>query len=173
MQSGCLSVLANLDCILDSTRLDRLVVYQVEELCKTGGHPLDTSTPAALSKSLAAACAASADASIASLVKSLATRAMSEAEYFSTGEDHCCKKWTGMLAWRSRPLKCSGSSGLYQIGCLALPFCRLALANTPSTKSFGSCAQHFQTGLEVWTLPHGPSVHLFDTLYIHLAWSLA
>ncbi|KAK9833762.1 hypothetical protein WJX74_005180 [Apatococcus lobatus] len=59
---------------------------EVEELCKAGGHPLDTSTPATLSKSLAAACTASADPSIASLVKSLATRAMSEAEYFSTGD---------------------------------------------------------------------------------------
>ena len=59
---------------------------QVEELCKAGGHELDTSSPAALSKSLAAACAASKDPSIASLVKSLATRAMSEAEYFSTGD---------------------------------------------------------------------------------------
>ncbi|KAK9868213.1 hypothetical protein WJX84_011417 [Apatococcus fuscideae] len=62
------------------------VFSEVEELCRAGGHPLDTSSPAALSKSLAAACAASTDASIASLVKSLATRAMSEAEYFSTGD---------------------------------------------------------------------------------------
>lgn len=57
----------------------------MEALCQALGAPLDFSGPAALSASLAAAAAAAPPA-LASLIKSLATRAMSEAEYFCTGE---------------------------------------------------------------------------------------
>lgn len=57
---------------------------QVEALCESLGAPLDFSSPAALSASLAAAAAAAPPA-VASLIKSLATRAMSEAEYICTG----------------------------------------------------------------------------------------
>ncbi len=54
-------------------------------LCESLGSPLDLeSGPAALAASLAAAAAAAPPA-VASLIKSLATRAMSEAEYFCTG----------------------------------------------------------------------------------------
>jgi hypothetical protein len=58
---------------------------QVAALCEAGGCPLDTSSNAALSRSLEAAVVASGDPAIGSLIKSLVTRAMSEAEYFSSG----------------------------------------------------------------------------------------
>ncbi|BDA44024.1 DIS3-like exonuclease 1 [Coccomyxa sp. Obi] len=59
---------------------------EVEALCEAGGCPLDTSSNAALSRSLEAAVVASGDPAIGSLIKSLVTRAMSEAEYFSSGD---------------------------------------------------------------------------------------
>jgi len=59
---------------------------QIAALCEQGSAPLDVSTPAALSLSLEAAVRAAPDAAMASLIKSLATRAMSEAEYLSSGE---------------------------------------------------------------------------------------
>ena len=58
---------------------------QVAALCASLGSELDfEGGPAALSASLVAACAA-APPPVASLIKSLATRAMSEAEYMCTG----------------------------------------------------------------------------------------
>lgn len=58
---------------------------EVGALCASLGAPLDfEGGPAGLSASLAAA-AATAPPAVASLIKSLATRAMSEAEYFCTG----------------------------------------------------------------------------------------
>lgn len=58
---------------------------QVAALCESLGSPLELEAgPAALAASLAAAAAAAPPA-VASLIKSLATRAMSEAEYFCTG----------------------------------------------------------------------------------------
>ena len=58
---------------------------QVAALCEALGSPLELEAgPAALAASLAAAAAAAPPA-VASLIKSLATRAMSEAEYFCTG----------------------------------------------------------------------------------------
>lgn len=58
---------------------------QVAELCAAGGVPLDTRTNRGLADSLAAAERAAPDPATVSLVKNLATRAMSEAQYFSTG----------------------------------------------------------------------------------------
>ncbi|KAL4433810.1 hypothetical protein ABPG75_000251 [Micractinium tetrahymenae] len=58
---------------------------EVEVLCESLGAPLDFASPVALSASLAAAAAAAPPA-VSSLIKSLATRAMSEAEYFCTGD---------------------------------------------------------------------------------------
>lgn len=58
---------------------------QVEELCEAGGVPLDTSSNAALARSLQAAEEASSDPAAASLIKSLCTRAMAEAQYICTG----------------------------------------------------------------------------------------
>ena len=57
---------------------------QVRELCEAAGVTLTVSSNRALATSLKAACSASPQA--ASLIKSLATRAMSEAEYCSTGQ---------------------------------------------------------------------------------------
>lgn len=58
---------------------------EVEALCQALGSPLDLdSGPAALAASLAAAAAAAPPA-VGSLIKGLATRAMSEAHYFCTG----------------------------------------------------------------------------------------
>ena len=56
---------------------------QVRDLCEAAGVALDVSSNRSLAASLAAACSASPQA--ASLIKSLTTRAMSEAEYCSTG----------------------------------------------------------------------------------------
>ena len=50
-----------------------------------GGVPLDTRTNRSLAASLAAAARVAPDSATVSLIKSLATRAMSEAQYFSTG----------------------------------------------------------------------------------------
>ena len=58
---------------------------QIAELCERGGAPLDVSTSDVLAHSLEAATRAAPDAGTASLIKSLAARAMSEAAYFSTG----------------------------------------------------------------------------------------
>ncbi|KAI7844065.1 hypothetical protein COHA_002209 [Chlorella ohadii] len=78
---------------------------EVAALCESLGSPLDLeSGPAALAASLAAAAAAAPPA-VASLIKSLATRAMSEAEYFCTGDV------TGLR----------GGGGLSHFG-LALPY---------------------------------------------------
>ena len=60
---------------------------QVGELCEASGHPLDFSSHATLAASLAAAADA-APAAVGSLIRSLATRAMSEAQYFCTGEQY-------------------------------------------------------------------------------------
>ncbi|DBA71011.1 TPA: hypothetical protein ACH3X2_011442 [Trebouxia sp. C0005] len=57
---------------------------QVRGLCEAAGVTLNVSSNRALATSLEAACSASPQA--ASLIKSLATRAMSEAEYCSTGD---------------------------------------------------------------------------------------
>lgn len=59
---------------------------QVETVMETAGLQLDTSSNAALAASLAAVVLRAAPAT-ASLVRALATRAMSEAQYFSTGEN--------------------------------------------------------------------------------------
>eukprot|EP00884_Botryococcus_braunii_P009563 jgi/Botrbrau1/18608/Bobra.0367s0048.1 len=59
----------------------------LESLCEEGGFPLDISSNAALARSLKAAEEASQDPATASLIKSLCTRAMSEAQYFSTGDE--------------------------------------------------------------------------------------
>lgn len=56
------------------------------ELCAAGGVPLDTRTNRGLAQSLAAAERVAPDPATVSLIKSLATRAMAEAQYFSTGE---------------------------------------------------------------------------------------
>ena len=61
---------------------------QVRELCEAAGVTLDVSSNRALAASLEAACSASPQA--ASLIRSLTTRAMSEAEYCSTGNTSCC-----------------------------------------------------------------------------------
>ena len=58
---------------------------QVRELCAAAGVTLDVSSNRALAASLEAACSASPQA--ASLIRSLTTRAMSEAEYCSTGNN--------------------------------------------------------------------------------------
>jgi hypothetical protein len=70
---------------LDSLVTQRVLFQVVAELCEAGGEPLDTSSNAALSRSLAAAVSASGDPSVSSLINTLITRAMSEAEYFSAG----------------------------------------------------------------------------------------
>jgi hypothetical protein len=49
---------------------------------------LDTSTNKSLARSLEAAAEAAPDPAAASLIKSLSTRAMAEAEYFSTGTEY-------------------------------------------------------------------------------------
>ena len=61
------------------------VCGQVAELCAAGGVPLDTCTNRGLAQSLAAAERVAPDPATVSLIKSLATRAMAEAQYFSTG----------------------------------------------------------------------------------------
>ena len=58
---------------------------QIADLCEKGGAPLDTSSSRALSQSLEAAVRAAPDSATAALIKSLATRAMSEAEYLPAG----------------------------------------------------------------------------------------
>lgn len=63
---------------------------QVAELCAAGGVPLKTATNRDLAASLAAAEKVAPDKATVSLIKSLATRAMSEAHYFSTGECLWC-----------------------------------------------------------------------------------
>ena len=60
-------------------------VSQVAELCAAGGVPLSTVTNRDLAASLAAAEKVAPDKAAVSLIKSLATRAMSEAQYFSAG----------------------------------------------------------------------------------------
>ena len=62
---------------------DSVMLAQVQELCEAAGVTLDVSSNRSLAASLEAACLATPQA--ASLIKSLATRAMSEAEYCSTG----------------------------------------------------------------------------------------
>jgi hypothetical protein len=80
---------------------------QVSALCESLGSPLDLGSGAApLAASLAAAVAAAPPA-LGSLIKSLATRAMSEAEYFCTGG--CVGGWTS----RSKP-------GWGWLGCVLL-----------------------------------------------------
>jgi len=64
----------------------RKIVSQVAELCAAGGVPLSTVTNRDLAASLAAAEKVAPDKAAVSLIKSLATRAMSEAQYFSAGE---------------------------------------------------------------------------------------
>lgn len=59
---------------------------QIAELCEQGGKPLDVSSSAALSHSLEAAVRAAPDNATAALIKSLVTRAMSEAEYLPAGK---------------------------------------------------------------------------------------
>lgn len=63
------------------------VTLQIADLCEKGGAALDVSTSSRLSRSLEAAVRAAPDTATAALIKSLATRAMSEAEYLSTGEN--------------------------------------------------------------------------------------
>lgn len=60
--------------------------FQVRELCEAAGVALDVSSNRSLAASLEAACSVNTQA--ASLIKSLTTRAMSEAEYCSTGALH-------------------------------------------------------------------------------------
>lgn len=72
-------------CLVNIPPLPNHPASQVAVLCESLGSPLELeSGPAALAASLAAAAAAAPPA-VASLIKSLATRAMSEAEYFCTG----------------------------------------------------------------------------------------
>ena len=59
---------------------------QIAELCEQGGKPLDVSSSTALSHSLEAAVRAAPDKATAALIKSLVTRAMSEAEYLPAGK---------------------------------------------------------------------------------------
>ncbi len=61
------------------------ILSQVAELCAAGGVPLSTVTNRDLAASLAAAERVAPDKAAVSLIKSLATRAMSEAQYFSAG----------------------------------------------------------------------------------------
>ena len=70
---------------------------QIADLCQRGGAPLDTSSSRALSQSLEAAVQAAPDSATAALIKSLATRAMSEAEYLPAGK----KSHTQMLTCTS------------------------------------------------------------------------
>ena len=58
----------------------------MEALCDAEGVRLDISSNRPLSASLEAACLAATDAASIALVKAVATRAMSEAEYCSTGD---------------------------------------------------------------------------------------
>ena len=71
---------------------------QVEALCEAAGVRLDVSSNRTLSASLEAACLAATDAASITLVKAVATRAMSEAEYCSTGQRSLqgmhCMTWT-------------------------------------------------------------------------------
>lgn len=78
---------------------------QVLPLCESVGVTLDFSTNAALSTSLAAASAAAPPA-VATLIKSLTTRAMSEAEYFCTGEQRCMLSCCSYLCCQRRSLDC-------------------------------------------------------------------
>ncbi len=66
------------------SRCTACLFQQVAALCAAAGAPLDAASGALLARSLAAAADAAGPAA-ASLIKSLATRAMSEAEYFSSG----------------------------------------------------------------------------------------
>lgn len=59
------------------------MLFEVEDILRTAGLELDASSNRALAGSLAAAAAAAPES--ASLVRALATRSMSEAQYFSTG----------------------------------------------------------------------------------------
>lgn len=67
--------------------------------------------PAALAASLAAACAAAPPA-LASLIRSLATRAMSEAEYFSTGESQAVTARRGRERLPSVSMDLATTSGV-------------------------------------------------------------
>jgi hypothetical protein len=72
------------------------ILLQVAELCALGGVPLNTATNRDLAASLTAAEKVAPDKAAVSLIKSLATRAMSEAQYFSTGtclRPHCCHQF--------------------------------------------------------------------------------
>jgi hypothetical protein len=73
---------------------------QVAALCASLGFELDfEGGPTVLSASLVAVCAA-APPPVASLIKSLATRAMSEAEYFCTGGG------PGLFGWQAFVRQC-------------------------------------------------------------------
>ena len=106
---------------------------QVEALCEAAGVRLDVSSNRALSTSLEAACLAATDPASITLVKAAATRAMSEAEYCSTGDQnpagyalhglespdaegmHCKLVHTPWLSWACRdPCTCTPSS-LHQV----------------------------------------------------------
>eukprot|EP00798_Chlamydomonas_sp_ICE-L_P016297 gene16297-22485_t len=77
---------------------------QVRSILETGGdQQVDPSSNRSLSQALAAVCERAQDPALAQLIKSMITRAMSEAKYFSTG---------------AAP---PGSSGSYHYG-LALPY---------------------------------------------------
>ena len=78
--------------MLDAALKYPAVVPQIAELCEQGGAPLDVSTSSALSHSLEAAVRAAPDDATAALIKSLATRAMSEAEYLSSGRIYSHKQ---------------------------------------------------------------------------------
>ena len=74
----------------------------------SAGLQLDTSTNAALAASLSAIVAAAPET--ARLVRALATRAMSEAQYFSTGELYCIQLLGGNRL-------CDGDMSVCVAGC--------------------------------------------------------
>lgn len=58
---------------------------QIADLCEELGVSLDVSTPSSLSTALRKVIKSADDSATANLIKALATRAMREAEYVSTG----------------------------------------------------------------------------------------
>ena len=122
----------------------REALAEVAALCGALGRPLDLDAgPAALAGSLAAA-AAGAPPALASLIKGLATRAMSEAQYFCTGappRSRVC--WAGGEAgfcWR-KPMRPRARRSLLLYGRVG---CRVCAAGPASVRS---CAAA-QTGGE-------------------------
>ena len=62
------------------------LLLQIAEICQQTGADLNVSSPALLSTALNSALEAAKDASTVSLIKGIATRAMQEAQYISTGQ---------------------------------------------------------------------------------------